>query len=519
MIHDKGAPNVRWTAAGRAGRAPHGGAASFAIRVLGHAYLLVALVLGPLSFDPAYLWSHTPPTLINQLLLPKVLVLCLAVALGVLVWLLASPDVRLARMGAYLRVAPTSLVLVALAIAGVLVSAFFATTPLALALTGSNYRLDGALIAAMWLALVPLTYAVVRRIGRASAAIPYLAFTFSFMSVYLLVQAYGLEPLALANPALTRVPSIVAATLGNSSLAGNFVGIGVVLFGILHVANARDPRRGLWGAVTVLSSAGVAAAGGRASQLSIAAAWLVLVLLVLRRRRELLRRMLVVSTLSLVAFAAVGYTAAHAAWKLATYAAVAAGDNGSFNDRLITWRAGIAAIAERPLFGYGADQAAETVWQHVSPTQERQLFAQFIKRQEVPSATRYGRVLVYKDAATGKQAFVRMNYDKAHDYFIDFALAHGVLALALFLIMAVALMWRLWRSRSILAVAAGVVVAYYLFAGLAWFATVSVDPTVWAIAGLGLAAAVAKDQADARAEPTSELPPVVRSGVDDSWGA
>lgn len=374
--------------------------------------------------------------------------LCATVALGVLVWLLGSPGVRLARMGAHVRRSPAALVLSWLAIAAVLVSAFFATSPLALALTGSNERLDGALVTALWLALVPLSFAVLRRIPDRRTWVHYTAFSFFIISAYLLVQAYGVEPLALANPALTRAPDMVAATLGHPSLAGIFEGIGVLFFGILFVSGAGMRERTLWGAMAVACSAGAAAAGGRAGQVGIVVAWLALASIVVVRRRDLLRPMLVISALALGAFVAVGFTAPYGFKKLDSYTTVAAGDNASFNHRLITWRAGVAAIAGRPVFGYGADQAADTVWKHVSPAEERKLYTEFIRPDEVASATRHGRILTYKQSKTGKNAFVRMNYDKAHDYFIDLGLANGLVALGLFLAMVGALLWRLWRSGS-----------------------------------------------------------------------
>lgn len=463
--------------------------ASAPVRVLGHAYLLIALVLEPLTFDPAYFWAQTQPSPVDRLLLPKVLVLAATVALGVLVWLLGSPDIRLASLGRHVRRAPASLVLAWLAIAALVVSTVFATSPLALALTGSNYRLDGALVTGMWLALVPLTFAVMRRLRNKTAWLGYAAFSLALISAYLLVQAYGLEPLSFINHALARTPPTVSATLGHASLASIFVGTGVLVFGILSVAGAPGSRRGLWGALAVLCSASVAAAGGRAGQVALATAWVALAILVVLKRRTLVRPLVVVSLLSVVAFGIVGVTSVHGRGKLVSYSSVAAGDNASFNHRLITWRAGIAAIAERPLFGYGADQAAETLWQHVTPAEERRLYTGFINADEVPSAVRNGQILIYKNDVTGKQSFLRMNYDKAHNYFIDLGLANGLVALALFLAMVIVLLRRLWRSGSVVALAAGVVVAYYLLAGMAWFGTVNVDPFVWTLAGIGLAAA------------------------------
>lgn len=467
---------------------------SVVVQVLGHGFLLFALVLEPLAFDPAYFWTASAPSPMDRLLLPKVLVLAATVAIGVLVWLLGSPDIRLSNISRHLRRAPASLVLAWLSIAAILVSTLFATSPLALALTGSNYRLDGALVTGMWLALVPLAFGVIRRLGNTTTWLGYAAVSLFLITAYLLIQAYGFEPMSLINHAMARTPPHVSATLGSASVASIFVGTGVLVFGVLSVAGAQGSRRNLWTAMAVLCSAGVAAAGGRAAQLSLAVAWLVLAILVVRTRRTLLRRMLGVSVLALVAFGVVGLTTTYGLMKLNTYSAVAAGDNGSFNHRLITWRAGIAAIAERPLFGYGADQAAKTLWQHVTPAEERRLFTEFIRADEVPSAIRHGEILVYKSDTTGTQKVVRMNYDKAHDYFIDLGLANGLIALALFLAMVAALSWQLWRSGSMIALAAGVVIAYYLFAGLAWFGTVNVDPFVWAIAGIGLAAALESRQ-------------------------
>lgn len=466
------------------------------VKILGHTYLVLGLLIAPLAFDPRYLWSVAAPSLVNRLLLPKVLVLCATVAVGVLTWLVGSPEVQLRTLGRFLRTSPRTLVLTWLTIGAVVLSAFFATIPLALALTGSNARLDGALITAMWLALLPLTFAVVNRLKSAEAALPYAAIAFVVVTAYLLSEAYGLDPLSLVNPNILPTPRLVAATMGHPSIASLFEGIGIVLFGLLFLLTPIGGKRFIWAVVAILCSAGIGAAGGRAAQVGVAATWLAFFIVVLKDHRSLLRSLLVISVFAAGAFGIGALTTGYGVEKLATYDAVAAGDNASFNHRLITWRAGIAAIAERPAFGYGAGQAATTVWQHVTPAEERQLFTEFIKPDEVASATRHGKILTYKNDKTGKYAFLRMNYDKAHNYFIDLGLANGLIALALFMATMVLLLWRLLRSRSVVALAAGAAVVYYLIATLAWFPTVNVDPFMWAVAGLGLGGAFLADRQD-----------------------
>lgn len=459
------------------------------LKGLAHGFFFVTFVLGPLAIDPTFVFSRTRVTYFAPLLMPKLLVLCVSVALGLLVWLLASPQLRLRSLTANVaRARPLFLVAWATVVA-VLVSVLFAKMPAALALTGSNVRFDGALVTALWLCLAPLAYVVVVRTRLTTAPVLYIAGIYAVLSGWLLAEAYGFEPVSLVNPSFRGVPQGVIATLGNSSLAGIFVGAGALLFGFAFVTQKRMLPRLLWALVTVLSSAAMAAAGGRAAQLGLIVFWLAFLAFVLTRRRSALPAMAVISILAACSFGVVGATAPHGERKLASYSTVLAGENLSVNERLITWKAGVLAILHRPFFGYGADQAATTVWQYTTKKQQRLLFLSFIKPSEVASAVRHGKVIVYKSSGSGKLAYVVTNFDKAHNYFIDFGIAFGLVPLLLLVITIMSILAATIRSRSWLANITGVLLAYYLFCGMAWFPTLTLDPFFWALAGVGVAAA------------------------------
>lgn len=450
-----------------------------------HAYCLLAFVVGVVAVSPLALMRISGAE--AEFLVAKVVVLLAAVVVGLITWMLGAEDIGAHNLATRLYKATADLKILGLAVIAALVSSWFAISPVAVSLLGSPVRWDGSAITALWWCLVPLSFLLGRRhaSSRVGIMVSYAAVGMALGSAVTLVQAYGLYPLHVLN---SEIPPAFADLLGNASLASIFAGVGVVLFGLLAVFLAASWRQRAVLVVALLASGAVGATGGRSAQVGIGLVWILALAHIYLHKKKFIRRFVWISIAMLLTFTVTALSSGVGRWKLASYQAVVEGSNGSLNARIVTWKAGVAAILQRPFFGYGADMAAVTVWQYVTPGEAHLLYRQFMTGKEARTAVRYGSILFYKDDKTGKTNHVVANYDKAHNYFIDLGLANGLIVLVSFFVAVTVMLYRMVRARSSVAQAIGLALAFFLISELAWFASIVVDPYVWALVGVGLAA-------------------------------
>src|SRR5690606_35522290 len=80
-----------------------------------------------------------------------------------------------------------------------------------------------------------------------------------------------------------------------------------------------------------------------------------------------------------------------------------------------------------------------------------------------------------------------LGWDKAHNYLLDLGLTAGVPAVLFFALFVAGCVQYLWASGFRFAQGIAIALLSFIVFGVAWFPTISLDPVIWAIVGVGLA--------------------------------
>lgn len=448
-------------------------------------FFFALLIYYPLSFSLSGLGGAAPSLTIFPL---KLVAMSGIFILGLAAVWVSFPGTRLAILPAALMKAPLTVRYLLAFLAWLVLASLFSRQGFYLALFGSNVRYDGTLPQVMWFAVAGIAAALVgaRRLPRALPP-AFMVTGALLVGAWSLTQSYGYQLLHFLSPHLFALhhTGMPAASLGHQALVAAYLGVVLVIWSARQVmAN----RLSWWSLlISALLAGMLVGTGGRAGELAVLLVWTAFALY--RGRRSGWRPVAAYSLAILAGGGVVFATNAHAQGRVESFRQVAEGGNSSFNHRLITWQAGIKAVLARPVFGWGPDQAADTVWMYTSPAQQRRLFSEFVSRKEAKTAVRKGKVLAYINPKTHRLGLVDMNYDKAHNYLIDMTLASGVPALLLFLGFLLSGLWALWKAASPLTMAVALGIVVYMIYGQAWFYTLNVDPMIWGLFGLGLGAA------------------------------
>lgn len=458
---------------------------SGALRLGHHVFWALLFVVTPLLFNPSVLWA----TSIKELQETAVFRGCAAWVLLLLGVMLAAASRREVTFGQVVRSLPR----VALPfkflwgfIGVVLLSTFFSNYFPGVPALGSPVRADGTVMQVAWFAMAMVAAELV-----ASSTLDpgvfmrYLALGGAATSVWILLQARAADPLTLLSRLHFHL-TFAAGAFGHGGVATVYVAICLIVVGFSWVTSG--PMAWWKAFIVALLAAGMVAAGGRAGIAGFLVAGAVLLVRVLRSGRH--HRTLLIAVVSVVLGGVGGYAAApHARYQASiTRAAVrGAGLGESIASRLVTWRVALRVIAAHPLSGVGPEGFGYLVWQYASKAEQRVLLEQAIGFKPPTGGYRVvGDAIVYTDPATGKLASRYYVWDKAHDYYLDIAIATGLPSLVLFLGFLGSLLWILLTSGVTFVRNIGLALLAFSVWGVAWFYTVSLDPIVWGLMGVGL---------------------------------
>jgi O-antigen ligase len=277
----------------------------------------------------------------------------------------------------------------------------------------------------------------------------------------------------------------ITSTLGHQGFVAAFLGVALVTYGVWRLLAGK--LRILDVALFLLLVAALVACGGRAGLLAaiIVLVGFLLVVLV-RERQRLFRRAALLLAAGLLVGIGVALTSSHAQHRLDRVVVAAKGSDPSLNHRLVFWQVGFKALLHRPLTGYGANAFPRVVWRFASPRQAKEIMTEYIPRSLVDSTVHLGRYAATFDPSRHKLELHIMDAYSSHNYFLDMALSYGIPVTLLFTLFLLSSAWALYKTRTPLALAVLCGLATYLLYAMFWFSTLSVDPVVWGLLGIGL---------------------------------
>ena len=453
------------------------------VGVLHDTYWALLLVITPLLLNPYLLWADSSAALRTIPYFRAVAAWTLLIY-GVLVVLLTRRDLSLAGL---VRSIPKLILpfrFLWFFVLLVLLSTFFSNLGPEAPALGSAMRADGTLMQVSWFALALVSAELARAPQfNARVMIRMLSLGSVMTAAWVLLQSVGADPFTMLSRKHFHF-DLPAGAFGHSAVAEAYLAVCLIVLAGVWLGNNRLG----WAQAVVAGSiaAGMAAAGGRAGALGFLASALLLAVMVLRSKRGL--RALVVLAIGIGAGGLAGFLVSpHAHSKASESVAALSGNDMSLSHRLIAWRVGASVISAHPLFGIGPDSFSYVLWQYATPAEQRALLRESIGF--VPASGSYtisGNAVVYSDPSSGKTVARILNWDKAHDYYLDIALATGIPSLVFFLGYLGLLLWELLRSGETLARGIGLGLLTFAVWGTAWFYTVSLDPIIWGLVGVGI---------------------------------
>ena len=248
------------------------------------------------------------------------------------------------------------------------------------------------------------------------------------ISAYALLQVFSIDVPKLRDPfPLLSAPGWfrTVGTLGHPDFLGTFL-VCTLPLSVHFAAIARGRVRAAWAVGAALMVVALASTFSRGAWLGALAAGAVLLIRAAHRRRAALFALLL--ALALIPFlpAIAGRLDASGA------------NTDSAQARLVGWSAATRAIMERPLIGWGSEGYMAYTERHMDPANPDYPFAQ----------------------------------DRAHNLFLDAALASGLPGLALTVAVIILALCAFIRSRSALAIALTAAAVGYLVQGQFVFNTV-----------------------------------------------
>lgn len=452
-------------------------------KVVVNAFYFFTILLVPVSLPPA-VWGGSGQAL-AQTSTFRAYLLAASLVFGILAFFVVS-DSRFSDL--FKRRKPSAWVLALLCLIVWLVASAANPSlgPWGSAL-GDPGRMDGALIQASWFALVLVSYGVMRgsRAGP-NVLIRWLTAAALLTAAWTFLQGIGRDPLEYLAGVYLNVP---AGAFGHGGYASTFLAVAVLVLASVWVKR-KDIGLARYGVFLVLGI-GMAAGGGRAAVVGLLVGS---VLLAMANRRDLraLRRLGMLASLlvsgMLLAFVLVDRTQAQAV----NMVAAAQGKDRSLNGRFAAWRGGTQLLLENPLLGVGTGGFEYGVWPLLSENDAATLIRDPLGTRveglalEPESYTISGGIIAIVDNQ-GEFLVTRLGWDKAHNYFLDLALAAGIPAMIFYALFVIAAFIALWSSNSELSVGMACALVAFVVFGLGWFGTISVDPVIWVLVGGGLA--------------------------------
>ena len=449
------------------------------------AYWWLLLGILPLLLNPALLWSTSASTL-QTIAYFRAISAWLLVGYGTLVVLLTRSELRMADVARSLPRTRLPFKFLWAFMLAVVVSTLFSNYGTEAPALGSSARADGTLMQIAWFSLALVSAELARTAPfRKGVFLGALTFGSAGTSLWILLQTWGADPLSILSRAHFYLV-YAAGAFGHGGVASAYLAVSLV---VLMGSWLRKDAGGVGMLVVVaLLCAGMTAAGGRAAIVGFLIGSGLLVLEQLRLRRSRWYRLLVLFVVVVVGGVGGYVKAPHAQQQAANSEAIFSGSPGaSLSHRFIAWRVAIRTIGKHPLWGVGPEGFAHTLWQSATPQEQRALLTEVIGfAPKAGSYTISGNAIVYSDPKTGRPVARQLDWDKAHNYLLDIALATGLPSMLLFLGFVLSALWALLRSRSSTARAIGYALVTFMIWGLGWFYSVALDPIAWGLVGAGL---------------------------------
>ena len=448
-------------------------------------YWTLLLAVTPLLLNPQLLWSTSGSTL-QTIAYFRAASAWVLVAYGAMVVLLSRPGVRLADVARSIPLTRLPFKFLWAFISAIIVSTLFSNYGTEAATLGSSARADGTLLQVAWFALALVSAELVRMAPfRRRIFLGALAWGSVGTAVWVLLQSWGADPLTLLSRAHFYLV-YAAGAFGHGGVASAYLAVCLVVVMAMWLGEGSGGR---WvPAAVVLLSAGMVAAGGRAAIAGFLVASGMLVLEHVRERRGTRHRLLVLTVAVILGGYGGFVSSPHAQQQAANSETIFAGTPGaSLSHRFIAWRVAVRTILRHPIWGVGPEGFGYTLWQNATSEEQRALLTEVIGFAPKDGSYRIsGNAIVFSDPKTGRPVARQLDWDKAHNYFLDIALATGLPSLVLFLGFLGCALWTLLRSRSAVGRAIGLALFAFIIWGLGWFYSVALDPIVWGLVGAGL---------------------------------
>lgn len=455
-------------------------------RLAVHAAWFVTIVVMPLSLNLGVFLASDSSVLAHIPAFRAQFLACVIIGGGIL--LVAVAPWSFVSAGSRQYAAPVWTIPILALVIWLLLSTPFSNLAPWIPALGSQQRMDGTLVQAMWFLLV-LVAAGLAATGRVHEHVirRYALVAALATAVWAFLQGLGLDPLTWLSRAGVYF-DIPAGAFGHGALASAFIVFVMLLCWTAWIRQAGGLRSSA--IATFVLGIGVAAAGGRAAIVGLVTGAGILLVLKLRTPAE--RRLLLTLALAAVLGAFTSFAIVPRTQRQAMAAGAAlTGTGGSVNDRVAAWKGGVRLLAANPIFGVGAEGFLYGVWEHLSPDEAALLIRPALGDIMSSERLAYGDYQISGDiiaytSSDGDFTVARLGWDKAHNYLIDLGLTAGIPAAVFFVLFVILAQVELWRSESMFAQGVAVGWVSFLVFGTAWFGTISLDPAIWALVGAGL---------------------------------
>ena len=448
-----------------------------------HAYWAALLVVTPLLLSPQ-VFVRDDASGLSTIAGFRALACAALLLFGIVLVLMSFPDVRVRDLARSIRVSRGPVMWMYLTIALMLVSIPFSNLAPVVPALGSPARFDGPLVQASWLGLFVVSCGLAAARVVSSRAVSRYAATGGILTAgWIVLQALGADPVTYLSRAgvVLRFP---AGAFGRGGLAAAYVAVILTLCLGSIAVRRRLSSGGI--AIAGLLSTAMVATGGRGAWLGFLVGGTSLAWYSIRRGTPW--RLWLATAVVLSAGIPLGLLIApHARSQITRSESIASGADATVSNRLVAWRAATRVLARYPLFGVGPEGFNYALWNFTTPGEQQRLLTEVLRFEpDVGSFAISGNVVFVTPPAAQAPVAYQLDWDKAHNYVIDVALATGIPAALAMVAATLSLLVALFRAGQGFSSTTGFALVAFAIYAQAWFPTVSVDPVVWGVAGAAL---------------------------------
>lgn len=460
-------------------------------RVIDYTFWLFLFTVFPLTINPFAFNMGID----KAVFFPKGFTLVVTCLLGLASLFLSYPKIKFKDLPLVFWKAPLALKFLVLLFFWLLLCGFFIVDiPLALTLLGNEYALDGLWVRALWclLAILAASILQLKRVSTKQAFFMLIIGGAGVTTISVL-QAHSLNPLAWFTGDLTYPPH---STLGHLDFLGAYASLILICVTIFALRSNRTPW---WQWLSLVTSAAVLViSSNRAAFIAFWVLWLISLVIALAypiRKKALILTAIILASMGIVYYSQYKLALQYFQPPVQETLQAAAGKDSSLNDRFIFWQVALEIIADHPLLGIGPSGFATAFWLYAPQHFQDKVILQALPPNtqkdslEIDPAGKHLPELYYTNQ-NGDLGMVTVVLDEAHNYFLDFALACGLIGLFLFLGVLVSGFWVMYKNLSTISLVVIVGIMSYGIFGLVWFPALFIEPIVWGLLGLGIGEAM-----------------------------